>query len=137
MSNDNYAPPMATSELAELLHELLTARKMSQVQLARAVGVSESHISRILTGDHNPSPGKLDLLAQALNVEPGILHRAYARTVGLRLETSEIVEGDLSAVIALWPSATPEQRRATRAVLEHFIETMDTGTTGTSGAGNE
>ena len=111
-------------ELARLISELLSSRGMSQVQLARAADVSESHVSRILKGEHLPAPEKLAPLADALGVDPAMLHRAYAASLGLRLEGAEVLNSGVAAVMADWPDATPEAREAAlaaaRAVLEAF-----------------
>jgi transcriptional regulator with XRE-family HTH domain len=118
-------------ELARLIAELLDARGMSQVGLARAAGVSESHISRILKGEHLPAPDKLAPLADALDVDVVMLHRAYAASLGLRLEGVKILNSGIAAVMADWPDATPDARvaalAAARAVLESFGHTESPG----------
>lgn len=126
MTRIRYAPSVDQNkgELARLIGELIEARGLSQVGLARAAGVSESHISRILKGEHLPAPDKLTPLARALDVDVVILHRAYAASLGLRLEGAKILNSGVAAVMADWPDATPEARvaalAAARAVLEAF-----------------
>jgi transcriptional regulator with XRE-family HTH domain len=111
-------------ELARLIGELLASRGMSQVQLARDAGVSESHVSRILSGEYLPAPDKLTPLAEALGVDVVMIHRAYAASLGLRLEGVQILNEGMAAVMADWPDAPPEVRvaalSAARAVLEAF-----------------
>jgi hypothetical protein len=93
--------------------------------------VSESHISRILKGEHLPAPDKLAPLADALDVDVVMLHRAYAASLGLRLEGVKILNSGIAAVMADWPDATPDARvaalAAARAVLESFGHTESPG----------
>lgn len=50
-----------------------TARKLSQAELAQAVGVSISHISLLEAGKREPSFGLLEKICSALGTSPIIL----------------------------------------------------------------
>jgi len=54
-------------------------RKMSATDLAVAVGVSVSTISRVETGARQLSPGKVEALANALGVVPKAITYPIAR----------------------------------------------------------
>lgn len=109
--------------LAEVLSDRVRVVGISQAELARQAGISESHVSRILSGKGDlPSPGLLDALARVLRMEPSVLHRAYAESVGLRLEVETIEDGKLSEVIALWPDASEQDRTAFLAALRAFVD---------------
>jgi transcriptional regulator with XRE-family HTH domain len=96
---------------------------MSQVELARAVGISESHVSRILKGQGDlPAPALLDPFARALRMEPAVLHRAYAVSVGLRFDVETIEDGGLSEVVAIWPDMSEADREALLAAAVAFAE---------------
>jgi transcriptional regulator with XRE-family HTH domain len=114
-------------ELARLVAELLDARSMTQARLAKDSGLSESHISRIIKGDHLPAPDKLGAMAEALSVDPVMLHRAYASSVGLRLEEVKVANGDIAAVMADWPNATPEARKAALAAAKAVLDAFGRG----------
>ena len=121
-----YALPVdkIRGELARLIDELLDSRGMSQVQLARAAGISESHVSRILKGEHFPAPEKLGALADALGVSEETMHRAYAVSIGLRLEGVEVTSGGLAAIMADWPGASAETRAAALAAARAVLEAL-------------
>lgn len=111
--------------LARYIKELLNARRMSQADLARQTDYSESQISRILKGRGEfPSPDKLDAIAEALNVEPVLLHRAYGTSIGLRFDTPEVEgEDDEMSVLRVTPSnLPPEVQAAQQIVLQALID---------------
>lgn len=62
--------PTPAGRLALRLQHLMAQRGMQQRQLARAARLSESSISRLLTGEQgNPTARTLQALARALEVE--------------------------------------------------------------------
>jgi len=126
MTDHGYASLMDKNrgELARLVGELLRARGMSQVELARAAGISESHVSRILKGEHFPAPEKLGALAEALGVPEEMMHRAYAVSIGLRLEGVKVLNGGVATIIADWPDSSPEARAAALAAAQAVIESF-------------
>lgn len=65
--------------LGELIRSLRKARGLTQAQLAEAIGVDESYISKIEKGklSYTPSEETLRLLAQVLDADPlELLHLA-------------------------------------------------------------
>ncbi len=74
--------PAAEAELRELRREfsiasqLMTLRrekKLTQKQLAKASGIPQSEISRIETGDANPTYATLSALAESFGVRVGFI----------------------------------------------------------------
>lgn len=74
--------PAAEAELRELRHEFSIAsqlmalrreKKLTQEQLAKASGIPQSEISRIETGDANPTYATLSALAESLGVRVGLI----------------------------------------------------------------
>jgi len=57
----------------ELAEAILEKRKLTQVALAKKVGVHQVTIARIETGERNPSMDLLQRLAKALKVKVGRL----------------------------------------------------------------
>jgi len=57
----------------QLLSQRMKSVGMTQVQLAEACGVTQATISKLLSGDRNPSVELLGKLAQALGVQPAQL----------------------------------------------------------------
>jgi transcriptional regulator with XRE-family HTH domain len=58
----------ALNTLAQRLRELRRARNLNQIDVARAVGVDRSHLSKIETGDDTPGRGALTALATFFGV---------------------------------------------------------------------
>ncbi|HTI02067.1 MAG TPA: helix-turn-helix transcriptional regulator [Acidisoma sp.] len=54
--------------LAQRLRELRRARNLNQIDVARAVGVDRSHLSKIETGDDTPGRGALTALSTFFGV---------------------------------------------------------------------
>jgi DNA-binding XRE family transcriptional regulator len=74
--------PAAEAEFRELRREfsiasqlmtLRRARKLTQKQLAQASGIPQSEISRIETGEANPTYATLSALAEPFGVEVGFI----------------------------------------------------------------
>ena len=59
--------------LAIELKEFRTARGMTQMGLAKKAGLTQVHIARLESGNHDPTLGKLQRLAKALKVMEGEL----------------------------------------------------------------
>lgn len=59
----------ANSGFGEILRELRGSRRISQLQLARLVGVNHSYISRLERGTRAPSPGLVQRLSAALHLD--------------------------------------------------------------------
>jgi transcriptional regulator with XRE-family HTH domain len=59
--------------VGDRVKRLRKARKLSQAQLAKAVGLSDSYISFIESGSRSPSPAALHRLAAFLEVKPAFL----------------------------------------------------------------
>ncbi len=64
---------MPTTSFAMRLKRLRADRKISQAELAAAVGVSQESIARLLTGRADPPRGTVERLAKALGVRVGEL----------------------------------------------------------------
>ncbi len=59
--------------LMQALREFRIERGMSQAELARRVGCTESHVSLVETGKRSPSVATLIRFGEALRIEPGRL----------------------------------------------------------------
>ena len=55
-------------QVGEKIQEILTARKMTQKELANASGLTEAAISRYITGARTPKSISLSAIAKALDV---------------------------------------------------------------------
>jgi ribosome-binding protein aMBF1 (putative translation factor) len=58
---------------ANALQVLRRFRGLSEAQLAEAAGIAEAHLKTFETGEAKPSPGMLDALARALNLQRDLL----------------------------------------------------------------
>ncbi len=56
------------------LNQLIRNSRKSLGQIARETGLSISHVSRLNSGDRQPSLETIGRLAPALNVDPGDLY---------------------------------------------------------------
>jgi cyanate lyase len=71
---------------------LLAARRMSQADLAQAVGKSHAYTNQTLTGRKSASPEWVNLVAETLRLSPkqrGTLHRAAAKDQGYEIDLGE------------------------------------------------
>jgi transcriptional regulator with XRE-family HTH domain len=93
-----------TSEFARLLREVRTARGLSQSQLARAIGVDHSTISRFEGGERRPRRLTVLKLARALDLDRATLLRLLASAgyapVSLELDDGLDVVWDLASLLA-------------------------------------
>ncbi len=64
---------MPANGFALRLQRLRAQRRMSQAELAAAVGVSRDDIARLMTGRSDPPLGTVERLAKALGVTVGEL----------------------------------------------------------------
>lgn len=64
--------PIADASEAEVLRELMRTGGLNQSQLERAVGISQSTLSAILTGDREMTKGHMITLARFFNVSPAV-----------------------------------------------------------------
>lgn len=61
--------PPATA-LGRLLDEMLASRDLSQAGLARRAGVTQGIVSRLRSGERNPSRDLVEAIADALDASP-------------------------------------------------------------------
>lgn len=64
---------MKVSNFSDRLKEALALRGMSQTELAEKTGIGKGSISTYLRGTWKPKQDKVDLIAQALHVDPAWL----------------------------------------------------------------
>jgi HTH-type transcriptional regulator/antitoxin HigA len=67
---DKHVPIRGASE-AEALRELMNANRLSQLKMARAVGISQSTISAVLNGSRSLTKDQVVALAKHFGVAPG------------------------------------------------------------------
>lgn len=60
---------------ADILHELMRQHHLSQAKLAQAVGISQSTISSVLTGDRTLTRAHIESLASYFAVSPAAFMR--------------------------------------------------------------
>lgn len=80
--------------LGSTVRRLREGSGLTQAELAEAVGISKSHISRIESDDREPSLSVLRKLADALSVWPGLLVTAFLQVEmpdGFRDEFNEFM----------------------------------------------
>ncbi len=65
--------PAGSKRRGSLLRELRLASGMSQPELARRAGISQSFLSQLELGRHEAGPGTVRKLAEALGVDPSEL----------------------------------------------------------------
>lgn len=68
---DQHTPIPDASE-SDVLRELWQASGRTQMELAKAVGISQSTLSAILSGDREMTKGHMVLLAKFFNVPPAV-----------------------------------------------------------------
>jgi transcriptional regulator with XRE-family HTH domain len=102
----------------EALAETMTARGMTQQQLADAVGVKQNTVSRWVNGDATPEPATVFEVESALKAEPGALsqHLGYI-PVGVDRVPCTIIEAIHNAV-----ELQDYHRSALLSVYRSFIE---------------
>ena len=77
------------------VNDALTARRMSQTELARELNVAPSRVNNTMTGTRPASPHWTDLVADALqfSAEQRVsLHTAAAKDVGYKLDLTPPVK---------------------------------------------
>lgn len=67
---------MPTETFADLLRASMTVRDLSRVQLAAAIKVDPSQVSRYLAGTQRPDPPRMVTLAQVLGWDDATRVRA-------------------------------------------------------------
>ena len=69
MSKSKYSP------LGQELYKHLKRLRWTQRELARQAGISHGNVSKIIRGEHRPSPDTLNIIGQVINVDPVHLMR--------------------------------------------------------------
>lgn len=67
---ENEHEPMPDVSEAEVLRELMRANSLSQNQLAKKVGISQSTISAVLSGDRSLTKDQIIVLARTFRISP-------------------------------------------------------------------
>lgn len=75
----------ATRPFAEEVVSLLSERGMSQRALARATGVNQAHLSRVLSGRNPPSLVLIASVTEALELAPDYFIESQLATISERL----------------------------------------------------
>lgn len=60
--------------LGEALHQILTARKITQKAFAKGIGKSETSVSAMVKNKFNPSPKTMVKIAEFLEIPQAIIH---------------------------------------------------------------
>jgi transcriptional regulator with XRE-family HTH domain len=96
--------------------------KMSQRELARLSDLSDTYMSQLERGRHEPSLSVLRALADSLGIRPDqlILYAAGLPMPDEPASTEDAIRGD--------PRLTSEQRTALLAVLRSYVEANDRAT---------
>lgn len=93
--------------------------QVSQRNLARASGVSDSYLSQIERGNYRPSPQVVKALAQAFGLEPKQL---YAM-LGFMDEGDGGGAPNVEQAIQLDPKLDPAQKEALLRIYKSFVKT--------------
>ena len=92
--------------------------QVSQRNLARMSGVSDSYLSQIERGNYRPSPQVVKALAQAFGLKPEQLYTM----LGFMDEESEGTQHTVEQAIQLDPKLEPAQKDALIRVYRSFLE---------------
>lgn len=86
-------PSVPTCAFGRVVHEMLAARAMSRIDLARRIGISEVYLYKLIGGKKAVSAERAESIAVAIGATPAgriRLHRAAATDAGYVLDlTSE------------------------------------------------
>lgn len=61
-------------EIGEVIKMFIKSRKMSQIDVAKAIGKSPTALSQIINGVYNPQTETLEALSKVLNVPVPVFH---------------------------------------------------------------
>ena len=105
--------------LGEFIKAQRHLNRMSQRELARLSDLSDTYMSQLERGRHEPSLSVLRALADSLGIRPDqlVLYAAGLPMPEESLSTEEAIRGD--------PRLTVEQRTALLAVLRSYVEAND------------
>jgi len=92
--------------------------QVSQRNLARMSGVSDSYLSQIERGNYRPSPQVVKALAQAFGLKPEQLYTM----LGFMDEEAEATRHTVEQAIQLDPKLEPAQKDALIRVYRSFLE---------------
>ena len=92
--------------------------QVSQRNLARMSGVSDSYLSQIERGNYRPSPQVVKALAQAFGLKPEQLYTM----LGFMDEETEASQPTVEQAIQLDPKLEPAQKDALIRVYRSFLE---------------
>ena len=92
--------------------------QVSQRNLARMSGVSDSYLSQIERGNYRPSPQVVKALAQAFGLKPEQLYTM----LGFMDEEKENGQPTVEQAIQLDPKLEPAQKDALIRVYRSFLE---------------
>lgn len=101
----------------EFLSELLDERGMTQADLARRTGLSQKHISQLVTGDASLSPTTALLLERVTGMPAHMWSRLEANYQTYRSRQEELEELD-SAEVEAWVASMPVQHLVDRGHIE-------------------
>lgn len=105
--------------LGEFIKAQRHLNKMSQRELARLSDLSDTYMSQLERGRHEPSLSVLRALADSLGIRPDqlVLYAAGLPMPEEPISTEDSIRGD--------PRLTAEQRTALLAVLRSYVEAND------------
>jgi len=63
------------TEVSELIKHLLEEKQMTQTELSRLTGITQSSLSDYINGKYKPKQDKIDAIAKALGVSPAMFFR--------------------------------------------------------------
>lgn len=102
----------------EWLAGMLHRRNMRQVDLATAMGINQSHVSKWVRGSRIPSPPYCEAIAKALGVPPyEVLARASRVPEQYRIPTSDPTRDRAHALV---DALDPETLAPVVAILERL-----------------
>ena len=93
--------------------------QVSQRNLARMSGVSDSYLSQIERGNYRPSPQVVKALAQAFGLKPEQLYTM----LGFMDDETDNSQRTVEQAIQLDPKLEPAQKDALIRVYRSFLET--------------
>jgi len=106
-------------DLGEFIKSQRRLNQMSQRELARLADLSDTYMSQLERGRHEPSVSVLRALAESLGIRPDqlILYAAGLPTPNDAVSTEDAIRGDRRLTTA--------QRTALLAVLRSYVESNE------------
>lgn len=112
-----------TDIIAKNLNNILKKNDMTQVELANAIGVSESAIGKWILGHNAPSMGNVQKIADHFSIPKALILEENTESYYVDVETQKIAQEiyedkDLKLLFDAARDATPQDLQAVHSMLK-------------------